>query len=368
MWYRVWALIVKEIQMLWQDKRTRSVLLITPLIQLIIFANAATLAVDHISLGVYNKDNGKYGYEMVQRVAGSKYFSNIIFINKQSQIKPLMDRQKVYGVLVIDSAFSKNILNKGTGQLQLLLDGRRANAAQIITGYISDISDQFSQNIAPELNRKLQSSSVIIRNQFNPNLEFKWFTIPAILGTLLALTGIIVTALAVAREREMGTFDQLLVSPLTMTNILFGKTVPALLVGLLQGTLMFVCSLWMFNVPFTGSLVMFYLATFIYLLAVIGVGLFISSLVKTQQQAILGAFLFVVPAVSTSGFATSVQNMPVWLQDASLINPTRYFLAIVRGIFLRNISYSDLWPNLIPLMIIASITLIAATWFFKRRI
>ena len=291
----------------------------------------------------------------------------MFFVKKQSDIKPLIDEQKVYGVIVIDPQFSKDILAGKSGQIQLLMDGRQANATQIISGYISDISQDFSKNMAEKYHRKLQSSTVIVRHQFNPNLEFKWFTIPSILGTLLALTGIIVTALAVAREREMGTFDQLLVSPLSMSNILLGKTIPALLVGLVQGTLMFLCSIFIFHVPFTGSLGLFYLAMIIYLLAVIGIGLFISSLVKTQQQAILGAFLFMVPAVSTSGFATSVQNMPVWLQDASLINPIRYFLVIVRGLYLKNAPFLDLLPYLTALAVIAIVTLVTATWFFRRR-
>jgi ABC-2 type transport system permease protein len=208
----------------------------------------------------------------------------------------------------------------------------------------------------------------VARVWFNPNFETTWSSVPNLVAILTTVLGLVVTALSVARERELGTFEQLLVSPLRPIEIIVGKTVPALLIGLVEVTGMLLVGVFLFRVPFHGSIALLYASMLVYLAAVIGVGLFISSLSRTQQQAILGAFVFMVPAVLLSGFASPIENMPDWLQWVTLANPVRHFLVIVKGLFLKDLPAVEVARNLWPLALIAPLTLSAATWLFRRRL
>ena len=208
---------------------------------------------------------------------------------------------------------------------------------------------------------------MVARVWFNPDQDALWSTVPSLLAILVALEGLMVTALSVARERELGTFEQLLVSPLSPAEIVIGKTIPAMLIGLGEGTLVLAVATLYFRVPLTGSLWLLYAGMTAYLLAVVGVGLFISSLALTQQQAILGTFAFMVPMVLLSGFASPIENMPDWLQTATLANPLRHFIVIVKGVFLKAMPARDVLHNLWPLTILALLTFSAATWLFRRR-
>ena len=209
--------------------------------------------------------------------------------------------------------------------------------------------------------------SLAARSWFNPNLDFRWYTVPSLVCILTTVIGLLVTGLSVAREREMGTFEQLLVSPLHPLEILIGKALPALLIAMVEGSLIVVVGVFLLQVPFNGSLSLLFGSMTVFLLAIIGVGLFVSSLSMTQQQAVLGAFMFLVPAVILSGFASPIENMPNWLQTISFGNPLRYFMTIVRGVFLKNVSGEIVWSLTWPMAIIACCTLIAATWLFKKR-
>jgi ABC-2 type transport system permease protein len=194
-----------------------------------------------------------------------------------------------------------------------------------------------------------------------------WYTVPSLICILSTIISLILTALSVAREREMGTFEQLLVSPLQPIEILVGKALPALFLALCSASLLLAIAIFVFRIPFQGSLALLYGAMVIFLMAIIGIGLFISSLSMTQQQAILGAFVFMPPAVILSGFATPIENMPGWLQSFTVVNPLRWFLIIVRGIFLKDMPPADVLANTLPMVAIAAVTLTAATWLFKRR-
>ena len=206
------------------------------------------------------------------------------------------------------------------------------------------------------------------RTWFNPNQTARWGTVPGLIGALTMLLGMVVTALSVARERELGTFEQLLVSPLRPVEILIGKAVPAFLIGVGEASLILAVAVFALGVPFVGSLPLLYAGMAVYIIAVIGVGLFISSLVGTQQQAILGAFTFFAPALLLSGFVTPVENMPWWLQTITYGDPMRYFTVISRGVFLKALPAAEVVQNLWPMALIALVTLTAATWLFGRRL
>jgi len=364
---RVVALIVKEFLALLRDPKSRLVLIIPPIIQLLIFGFAVTLEVKNATLLICNQDKGKHGYELMQHFSGSSTFKKIYFTNNTDEFRDALDNQKVMAVLHIPQDFSRAIESGRNVQLQVLLDARGSNTAQILNGYITNIAAEYGQDIRSE-NAGLNPSIIVKRNWFNENLLYLWFTVPSLVGILGMLIPLIATSLSVARERELGTFDQILVSPLSPHEILIGKTIPPIIVGMLEALLIFILGIYLFRIPFTGSVLLFFFALFVFILSVVGAGLFISSLSKTQQQALLGVMVFNIPVITLSGYAAPIENMPQWLQCATLLNPLRYFLVISKGIFLKDMRLPDVWANTWPLLIIGIVTLTFAGWFFSKRL
>lgn len=365
---RIIALIHKEILAVWRDKKSRSVLIVPPIMQLLIFAFAATLDVTNASIGILNRDNGKQGFELIQRFHGSPTFKHIEYLDSVEAIKPFIDNQKGVMVLSLDQQFSRNLDAGKVAYVQLIFDGRKSNTAQIVAGYTSSIIDRFNDDFAAEANIELQNARLIPRDWYNPNLIYLWFNVPSLCGILTMLVGLIVTALSVARERELGTFDQLLVSPIQPIEILIGKAVPAIIIGMAEGTIIILAGIYLFKIPFTGSLFLLYASMFVFVTSITGVGLFISSLCSTQQQAILGSYIFMSPSVLLSGFATPIENMPTWLQPFTNLIPLRFFLVVAKGIFLKDMPADVVWNNTWPMALIAIFTLTAATWCFRRRL
>ena len=362
---RLKALIVKELLNILRDPKSRTVLIVPPIIQIFVFSFAMTMEAKNVHLGVLNLDNGQAGLELVQRFDEAQTFTRIVPLTGQAQIKPLLDRQEVLAVLVVPVDFSRRLADGRPTAVQLLLDGRKTNTAQIVRGYAQRILESY----LTERGAGKAPQPVILqtRNWFNPNLEFLWYTVPSLICILSTVISLTLTALSVAREREMGTFEQLLVSPLQPTEILVGKALPAHFLALCSASLLLAIAIFVFRIPFQGSLLLLYGALVVFLFAIVGIGLFISSLCMTQQQAILGAFVFMPPAIILSGFATPIENMPPWLQEFTLINPLRWFLIIVRGVFLKDMPPADVLSNILPMVIIAMVTLTAAAWLFKRR-
>ncbi|HRW58995.1 MAG TPA: ABC transporter permease [Chlamydiales bacterium] len=370
---RLYALIIKEFLAVWQDKKSRLVLILPPLIQLFLFAFAATLDVTNISMVILNRDYGKQAYELTQRFQGAPYFKHIRYVNSLDEIQKAIDNQEAMAALHIDEQFSKQLLSGNEAKVQLILDGRKSNTAQIIQGYANRIILRYYYDFAKEMkpvqqNLPIPTTEIISRNWFNPNLVYTWFTVPGLVAVLTMVISLLVSALSVARERELGTFDQLLVSPLTPVAILIGKTIPGLVISMIEGTLILIIAIFFFGIPFTGSIIALYFAMIFFILSIIGIGLFISSLCSTQQQALLGAFVFMVTAVILSGFATPIDNMPLWLQKMTVINPLKYFLIICRALFLKAMPIRLVLQNLIPITICAFINLFIAQWFFKKRL
>jgi ABC-2 type transport system permease protein len=268
--------------------------------------------------------------------------------------------------------FSRRIDAGLPTEIDLMLDGRRSNATQIMEGYVTDIAAQYVAELPAAKAAGRQQSrgtvTVVPRAFFNPNLDTAWNTVPALTAILTMIVGLVVTGLSVARERELGTFEQLLVSPAVPVEIILGKTVPGLIIGLIEGSMIVVYAHFVFGVPLTGSVPLLYVGMLFYLLAVIGVGLFISSLVATQQQAMLGAFTYVAPAILLSGFATPIANMPDWLQPVTLVDPARYFLVIIKGVFLKDMPAEEVLGQIWPMALISLFTLSSASWLFRRRL
>lgn len=362
---RLRALIIKELLNILRDPKSRTVLIVPPIIQIFVFSFAMTMEAKNVHLGVLNLDAGRAGFELVQRFKEARTFTRIVPLEGRFEIQPVLDAQRVLAVLVVPVDFSRRLEAGRATAVQLLLDGRKTNTAQIVRGYAQRILDGFLADRGP--GTATRPAVMLTRNWFNPNLEFMWYTVPSLICILSTVISLILTALSVAREREMGTFEQLLVSPLQPFEILVGKALPALFLALCSASLLLAIAIFVFRIPFQGSLALLYGALVIFLTSIVGIGLFISSLSMTQQQAILGAFVFMPPAVILSGFATPIENMPPWLQEVTLVNPLRWFLIIVRGIFLKDMPAADVLANTLPMVAIAVATLTAATWLFKRR-
>lgn len=368
MWRRLRALIVKELLAVLRDPRGRIILIGPPLLQMFLFSYAATLDVTNIDIGVVNRDAGRWSTEVMQRIAGAPSFRSIVPMSRLEEAREAIDNRRVIAVLSFDQDFSRDIAAGRQASIQVVLDGRRSNASQIVLGYLTAIANSVSQSIA--LNSESTSNNdgaLVVRPWFNSNLIYMWFTVPSLLGTLGLLIALVVTGQSVARERELGTFDQLMVSPLRVPEILIGKMIPPLIIGVVQQSAFLLVAVFFFQVPFRGSLILLYIGIVFFLASVIGVGLFISSLSMTQQQAFLGTFLFASPAILLSGFATPVENMPQWLQVVTLANPLRHFLVIIRGVFLKAMPASEVAVNILPLVLIAVFTLSVAAWLFRQR-
>lgn len=365
---RILALIWKEILTVWRDPKSRIAILIPPLIQLFVFTFAATLDVKNVPIGILNRDSGEQGFELVQRFHGARIFNHIVYLRSVQEIAPFIDSQKGVMVVSIDEQFSRNLDAKKAADVELILDGRKSNTAQIVAGYTSIILNQFNQDFNKRVGYVEKNTQIIFRAWYNPNLLYYWYNVPSLSAILTMTVALIVTSIAVARERELGTFDQLLVSPLQPSEILIGKMIPGIIIGMFEGTLILIVGVFSFQVPFVGSILLFYLGLFFFVSTVVGVGLFISSLCSTQQQAILGTFVFMTPSVLLAGYATPIENMPSWLQPISFVIPLRYMLVIAKGVFLKDLPYDIVLNNIWPMALISVFTTVGAGIFFRKKI
>ncbi len=365
---RVFALAIKELLVLLRDAASRAVLIGPPIIQLLVFGYAATFDLKHVPFAVYNQDQGRLSREFIARFEGSPTFSLLRIVHNENDLGKAIDDQSALMAIDIGPNFTSDIERGRTTHVQLILDGRDSNTAALAMGYAQSIVTTFNEAQIAAHGGTPPSTVLLDRAWFNPNLDSRWFIVPGICGILTLLVSMLTTGLSVAREREMGTFDQLLVTPMRPTEILFGKAIPGFLVGMVEGSFIVLVSIFWFHVPFTGSFAGLYLGFFCFLLATIGIGLMISSLAVTQQQGLLGVFLFMVPAIVLSGFATPIANMPQAVQYITLLDPLRYFLIILRGSFLEGAGPSLFWPQYCPLAGIGVVSMIVAGRLFRRRI
>jgi ABC-2 type transport system permease protein len=367
MLHRILALVRKEFLALLKDPKSRLVLIVPPLIQLLVFGYAATFDLTQVPYAVYNEDRGVASRDLLAGFAGSASFHQVAEIHSEGEIAPLVDARQALLVIHVGPRFTADLEAGRPAPLQVIIDGRNSNTAMVVLNYTRSIVNRFNDDWSAARGLRGPPARLEIRAWFNPNLESRWFFIPGIIGMLTLVVTMLVTALTVAREREQGTFDQLLVTPLRPGEILIGKMLPGFVIGIVQATLiLLVATLW-FKVPFLGSLPAFYCGLALFLLSGVGAGLLISALSATQQQGLLGAFLFMVPAVILSGFATPIANMPRAVQIITYIDPLRYFLIILRKVFLEGAGFGLLLDQFWPLALIGTGTLLLAGWLFRHR-
>jgi ABC-2 type transport system permease protein len=363
---RIHSLVRKEFQSLLSTKSGKMLLIMPVILQTALFPFAATLEVKNASLAVFNEDHGRASVEMMQRFAASGAFTRIVPVWNGAEVEEAIGTREALLAVHIPPDFSRKIAAGESSPVQVMLDGRRSNSSQIAFSYLQSVLEVYLKDRAAAAGRVLPTE-VVTRNWFVPNLEYTHFILPSLVAIITTIGSLIITALSVAREREQGTFEQLLVSPLTPEMIMIGKTVPAVLVGFFQATLILIAAVFIYDVPFRGHLALLYGAMFFYALALAGVGLFISSVSRTQQQAFLGAFAFMVPAILLSGYTAPVENMPVWLQNLTWINPVRHFVEVVKGVFLKDASVTRVFTLIWPLMVISLANLTAAALMFRKK-
>jgi len=358
---RLLALIKKEILAIRNDKKSLMVVIIPPLVQVIIFSFAATLEVKNIDLVLLNQDGSQKSQELIRNLQGSNYIKSLKFVKSYEEGKEKIDIQDAIGFLIIPNNFAKN-LEKGNSNIQLILDGRRSNTSQIVEGYLNQIILNYLKK--DEITSKIH---IIPRNFYNPNLDNFWWIVPSLFCSISMVVAMILTALSIAREKELGTFEQILVSPLNSVEILLGKLLPAVIISTIESSFILFVAIFLFGVPLNGSIWLLYLSVVVFLFSMSGIGLFISSISNTQQQAILGSFIVMLPSFLLSGFATPISNMPAWLQTFTDFIPLKYYLELIKGIFLKDISFSIALNSLIPMFLFGIISLYGTLLFFKNK-
>ncbi|MEJ2656095.1 MAG: ABC transporter permease [Desulfobacterales bacterium] len=366
---RIIALTIKEFIMILKDPKSRFVIIGPPLIQFFVFGYAATYDLKNVSYAVFDESRTYESRQLLSRFKGSENFELTKTLLAEREIAPIINREKVRLVIHIGPEFSRDLHNGRPATLQVIVDGRNSNVALIALGYIGSIVEQYNQDLVKNRMVTMDGPGLVLMNRswFNANLESRWFIVSALGGLISMVVVMILTSLSVAREREFGTFDQLLVAPFNPAEILIGKSLPGMLFGIMDALLFAAGAVYWFGVPFRGTVPTLILALGCFIITIVGVGLLVSSLSMTMQQALLGSFVFMMPSVILSGFATPIENMPHWLQVGTLINPLRHIITALRNIFLEGAGISMVWPQLWPLLLMAGFALPLAAWMFRHR-
>jgi len=365
--FRILALIRKELIAIFKDPRSRFVLLGPPILQMIIFGYAGTFDLNHVPYVLVDQSHSSESTRFVSRMNGSGIFTCVAEVGNIQQARPILDSRRTLLIIQIPQHFQRDLSIGRTAQLQVIADGRNSNTAALAIGYLNEILTEFNADFLSAHSGGAPPPAVLqIRSWFNPDLLSRWQIVPAMIGLITMLAVMILTAMSVAREREQGTFDQLLVTPFTPLEIMAGKTIPPIMVGLGQSAAIFVIVRYWFAVPYYGTAAAIILTFLIFIIAAAGLGLLVSSISSTMQQALLGTFVLVMPCALLSGLATPVSNMPKAVQDITLINPLRYDVQAAREAFLQGADVHQLLPQLIPMAIIAIVSLLTASWLFRR--
>ena len=373
---RVREILKKEFIQMLRDKRMRFVLIGPPLIQLIVFGYAANFDIHHIKVGVYDLDQSSVSRDLLARFERSGYFDITRRVADEDEIASLLDRRDVTAVIQINHGFAADLKSTKTAQVQLILDGTDSNTASVVLAYANAIVGDFAEN---ELqNRLLHVDAALAayrpdvaieqRAWFNPNLESRPYFVPGIIATLVLIVTMSLTSMAVVREREVGTLEQLMVTPIRPLELIIGKTVPFAVVGLLDAMLIAVLGVVWFDVPMNGDPLVLLLGAVLYLLSTLGMGLFLSTISSTQQESMLVSFFFIMPVMLLSGFTFPISSMPEWIQYLTYLNPLRYFLIVIRGVFLRGSGVVELWPQLAAMAALGTAMMVLSALRFKKRI
>jgi len=371
---RLKQMLIKEFIQVFRDKRTRFVLFAPPIIQMLIFGYAATFEIYHVPTVVLDLDHSQESRELVSRFTSSPYFDVQRQLTDSHQIGDLIDRGDATVALQINPGFAQNLRKGQTAPLQVIVDATNSNTALIASGYINQIALGFAKDyqqdrinrISPQMIEKMPSVQLEQRPWYNPDLKSRWFFIPGIVGSLTLVLVVNLTAFAVVREREIGTLEQIMVTPIRPAEFILGKTLPFFLIGLFDVSLIATVGTLWFQVPFRGQIGVLFAGAILFLLCMLGVGLLISTVSATQQQAMVTSFFFIMPAITFSGFGFPISTMPQWLQYLTYLSPLRYFLIVLRGTYLKGVGLNILWPQMLAMAGLGSGLLLIAVLRFHK--
>jgi ABC-2 type transport system permease protein len=353
---RIIRLLKKELLQIFRDKRSVGLLLFSPVLQLFLFGYAVTTDINHIATAIYDEDRTAVSREFVERFTRSGYFIPKHYLSSPGQIDDLLDAGEVQMVLHIPRGFAKDLARGRGARVQTIIDGSDSMTARIIAGYTTAVIQQYSGAVMAQRLDRLRGTVARVpavegrlRVWYNPDLRSARFMVPAVLCLILLTVTIMLTSMSIVKEKELGTLEQLVVTPITPAELMLGKTLPGLLIGMLDMAFVLLVAMFWFGIDVAGSVPLIFLLSALFLLTSLGLGIFISTISKTQHEATLTSFFFILPFIILSGFMFPIENMPRVIQYITYAIPVRYFLEIIRGIFLRGVGLDYLWPQTLAL-------------------
>lgn len=379
---RLIEIIRKEFRQAFREPRMRGMLFIPPLIQLFVFGFAVNLDVDHSRIAWVDGDRTYQSRELLADFQGSGRFDVVAEPSNDRQVQDLLDSNKVDLIVRVLPGFERDIHRGRTTSVQILINGANSNTASIVSSYASSIVNNFASNVMEQRNRDRMAArmmptavhvavpqiSATSRVWFNPELKSRNYFVPGIVVNIIMMVTLMLTAMAIVREKEIGTMEQLMVTPIRPIELILGKTLPFALVGIIDTALVVGASLLLFHVPFRGSALLLLASGCLFLMTSLGAGLFISTISRTQQQAMMTTSMFFQPFFLLSGFAFPIRNMPEPVQYLTMLNPVRYFMEIVRGIFLKGSGVDVLWPQMVTLAVFGVVILSLSAMRFRKRL
>ncbi len=366
-WRRIWHIVKKELIHALRNPRMRTTLIVPPLMQLLVLGYAIELDVRHASFAALDRDNSNLSRALTDSVASTGKFRLAERVENEGQGAALLDRGSVNFLLVIPPNLERDYLRGGPAAVQMAVDGTDATFAGLLMGQFSGALERF--NLEQAATRGLgppPAVEVVERGWFNINLLSRTFFVPGIIAMILMIVTLSLTSMAVVREKEFGTLEQLLVTPITPLELLLGKTIPFAFIALIDVALIALMARLLFGITIAGSVPLLFFCSALYLLSCLGAGLLISTIARTQQQAMLTTFLFLLPANLLSGFAFPVANMPPWIQLLTWLDPLRFFLVICRGIMLKGVGAEVLWPEMLTLLLLGVLFFGLGVWRFRK--
>lgn len=375
MFERALAILVKEFKQIFRDPRMKTVIFITPLVQIILFGYAANKDINYVPTAILDRDNTYESRELLRRFTYSKYFVPDHYISTESDENYVLNKGADSVVIHIDRGFGRNLNANKDANIQLAFDGTDSNTAMIVMGYANTImsnyqQDVLKQEVAATLGQTTTVPSVDLRDRawFNGNLISRNYYLPGVIATIVTMMSLLLSAMAIVKEKEIGTMEQLTVSPIRPIELIVGKLLPFGVIALIQICLITILGVLWFHIPLRGNLLLLLLTTCIYLFTTLGIGLFISTISSTQQEAMMSVFLFYMPTMLLSGFAYPIANMPQIIQWFTFFNPLRYFMVIIRSIFLKGVGIDILWTQMVPLLIMGFVVISLSTLRFRKKL
>lgn len=370
-WERIYRMLVKEFIQVLRDPRMKAMIFVMPILQLIVFGYAVTTDVIHIRTAVYDLDRSPESRALVERLTASGYFSVVAQPESPRARDELLDKGEVVIALQINAGYADELRSGRTAVIQTIVDGTDSNTGTVAMDYaqrvIADFSKTYGAQAADLPQAAAQPIELRSRAWFNPDLKSRNFNVPGVIGVIVLLMSLLLTSMAIVREREIGTMEQLMVTPIRPIELILGKTLPFVLISYVDVLLVTAVGVAWFDIPIQGSFLLLLSGAGLYLMSAIGAGLFISTISRTQQQALMSTFFFYLPAVLLSGFMFPISNMPEPAQWVTYLNPLRYFLVIIRAIFLKGSGLDVLWPQFVALAALGTALLAVSALRFQKR-